>query len=209
MTPSTRAITRLKETASQTGGPFVHIGLAPQQAGFDIFERTYGHELAAPGSAGHIVVEGVVYDGSGTPIRDLLIELWQADAQGHYAHPADPKPSVFRGWGRTGADFDSGVWRFDTIKPGAVVEPSGATQAPHLSLILFARGINLGLHTRMYFDDEAAANARDPVLNGIEWEVRRRTLVARRTERDGQVVYRFDIHLQHAEPARETVFFDI
>jgi hypothetical protein len=115
MTPSTRAIARLKETASQTGGPFVHIGLAPQQAGFDIFERTYGHELAAPGSAGHIVVEGVVYDGSGTPIRDLLIELWQADAQGHYAHPADPKPSVFRGWGRTGADFDSGVWRFDTI----------------------------------------------------------------------------------------------
>jgi len=74
---------------------------------------------------------------------------------------------------------------------------------------LFARGINLGLHTRLYFDDEAAANAQDPVLQGIEWEVRRRTLLAQRQEREGQVVYRFDIHLQHADPARETVFLDV
>ena len=82
-------------------------------------------------------------------------------------------------------------------------------QAPHIALVLFARGINLGLHTRLYFDDEASANAQDPVLNSIEWEVRRHTLVARRETREGQVVYRLDVYLQHADPARETVFFDI
>ena len=90
-----------------------------------------------------------------------------------------------------------------------MVGPGGVLQAPHIALVLFARGINLGLHTRLYFDDEAAANAKDPVLTGIEWEVRRRTLVAQRQQRDGQVAYRLDIHLQHADPARETVFFDI
>lgn len=209
MTQATRSITRLKETASQTGGPYVHIGLAPQQAGFEIFPKTFGSTLVAPGQNGHIAIEGVVYDGSGTPVRDLLVELWQADAQGHYAHPADPKPSTFRGWARTGADFDSGLWRFDTCKPGIVAGPGSALQAPHIALILFARGINLGLHTRLYFDDEATANAKDPVLTGIELEVRRRTLVAQRQERDGLVVYRLDIHLQQADPARETVFFDV
>ena len=208
-TAATRTITRLKETASQTGGPYVHIGLAPQQAGFEIFERTFGNTLVAPGQPGHIALEGVVYDGSGTPVRDLLVELWQADAHGHYAHPADPAPSDFRGWARTGADFETGVWRFDTLKPGAVVGAGGLKQAPHIALLLFARGINLGLHTRLYFDDEPTANAQDPVLNSIEWEVRRRTLLARRQERGGQVVYRLDIHLQHADPAQETVFFDI
>jgi protocatechuate 3,4-dioxygenase alpha subunit len=209
MTQASRSITWLRETASQTGGPYVHIGLAPQQAGFEIFEQTFGSTLVAPGQSGHIALEGVVYDGSGTPVRDLLVELWQADSQGHYAHPADPKPSAFRGWARTGADFDSGLWRFDTCKPGAVAGPGSALQAPHIALILFARGINLGLHTRLYFEDEAAANAQDPVLNGIEWEVRRRTLIGQRQERQGQVVYRLDIHLQHADPARETVFFDV
>lgn len=200
---------RRAETASQTGGPYVHIGLAPQQAGFDIFDHNFGHQLALPGSPGHIVVEGTVYDGSGTPVRDLLVEAWQADGQGHYAHPADPARSHWRGWGRSGADFDTGLWRFDTVKPGPVREPSGAVQAPHIALVLFARGINLGLHTRLYFDDEAAANAADPVLQGIEWENRRKTLIARRDDREGITVYRFDIHLQHANPALETVFFDI
>lgn len=207
--PLTRSITRLPETASQTGGPYVHIGLAPQQAGFDIFDRNFGATLVAPGQPGHIAIEGVVYDGSGTPVRDVLVESWQADAQGHYAHPADPSPSAFRGWARSGADFDTGLWRIETCKPGAVAGPGGVRQAPHIALLLFARGINLGLHTRLYFDDEAAANAQDPVLTGIEWAVRRSTLIARRMERQGQVVYRLDIHLQHADPAQETVFFDL
>jgi protocatechuate 3,4-dioxygenase alpha subunit len=200
-------IKRFPETASQTGGPYVHIGLAPAQAGFEIFETNFGNQLAKADTKGEpIILEGIVYDGSGTPVRDMLIEIWQADADGHYAHPADSKPSKFRGWGRTGADFDTGLYRFDTIKPGAVTGADGSTQAPHIAMVLFARGINIGLHTRVYFADEGKANAADPVLNGIEWEVRRKTLVATRSERDGKGVYRFDIRLQGEG---ETVFFDI
>ena len=171
--------------------------------------------LVSPATLGErIAIEGRVFDGSGTPLRDVLLELWQANAAGRHAHPADtqdlPLDPAFRGWGRTGADFDSGIYRFETIKPGRVALPDGRLQAPHVSLWIVARGINLGLHTRMYFGDEAEANAQDPVLCGIEWEVRRKTLVAAREQRgDGQVVYRFDIVIQSADPALETVFFDI
>ena len=201
---------QLNETASQTGGPYVHIGLAPAQAGFEIFEKNFGNVLADKKTKGQrITLEGAVYDGSGTPMRDVLIEIWQADAKGHYAHPADPKPSAWRGWGRTGADFETGRYRFETVKPGRVAGPGGRLQAPHIAMILFARGLNLGLHTRVYFSDEAAANAEDPVLSGIEWEVRRQTLVARREERKGEVVYRFDVRVQGPTPAEETVFFDV
>src|SRR5687767_10069985 len=90
------------------------------------------------------------YVNSGlAPMKDVLLEIWQADAHGHYAHPADPKPSSFRGWGRTGADFDTGLYTFETIKPGPVGD-----QAPHVAFWVVARGINVGLHTRMYFADE-------------------------------------------------------
>ena len=102
-----------------------------------------------------------------------------------------------------------GGFRFSTIKPGRVPGPGGKLQAPHIAMILFARGINLGLHTRVYFSDEAVANAEDSVLQGIEWEARRSTLVAEREERRGEVVYRFDIHVQGPTPAEETVFFDV
>ena len=198
------------ETASQTGGPYVHIGLAPAQAGFEIFEQNFGNVLVDKKTKGpRITLEGTVFDGSGTPMRDVLIEIWQADAKGHYAHPADPKPSAWRGWGRTGADFKTGRYRFETIKPGRVAGAGGKLQAPHIAMVLFARGLNLGLHTRVYFSDEAAANAEDPVLSGIEWEVRRQTLVARREERKGEVVYRFDVRVQGPTPAEETVFFDV
>lgn len=199
---SIQRITRLPETASQTGGPYVHIGLAPAQAGFEIFDNNFGNRLAGDDTPGErIEIEGVVIDGSGTLLKDVLIECWQADAAGHYAHPADPSPSAWRGWGRSGADFDTGLWRFETVKPGRV-----DGQAPHIALVLFARGINLGLHTRLYFGDEAQANAADPVLAGIEWEARRKTLIAARSERGGRGVYRFDIRLQGPD---ETVFFDI
>ena len=201
----TQALTHYRETASQTGGPYVHIGLAPLQAGFEIFDTNFGNVLPSAHTKGErIAIEGQVFDGSGTPLRDVLIEIWQADAEGHYAHPADPQPSSFRGFGRTGADFDSGVYRFETIKPGSV-----GGQAPHICMVLFARGMNIGLHTRLYFSDEAAANAKDAVLSGIEWEVRRKTLVAQREQRGSEVVYRFDIRVQSHDPAQETVFFDI
>jgi protocatechuate 3,4-dioxygenase alpha subunit len=213
--PASSGLVHFDETASQTGGPYVHIGLAPKQAGFDIFENNFGNVLVADKTRGErIDIEGHVYDGSGSLVRDVLVEIWQANADGKYAHPADrqakqPDPS-FRGWGRTGADFETGLYRFETIKPGQVAGRNGMTQAPHICMVLFARGINIGLHTRLYFGDEAEANQRDPVLTGIEWEVRRKTLIAERSERDGRTVYTFDIRLQDTpDGGRETVFFDI
>ena len=204
-----------RETASQTAGPYVHIGLAPQQAGFDIFENNFGNVLVSPGTKGErIRIEGRVFDGIGTVLKDVLIEIWQANAEGKYAHPADRQAGKsidphFRGWGRACTDFDSGHFFFETIKPGAVEGRNGRTMAPHISAWIVARGINIGLHTRIYFSDEAAANAKDPVINLIEWEARRKTLVAERTDRRsdaGAAVYRFDIRLQGEG---ETVFLDI
>jgi protocatechuate 3,4-dioxygenase alpha subunit len=158
-----------------------------------------------------IRIEGRVLDGIGTPVRDVLIEIWQANAAGRYNHPADRQPgkaidASFRGWGRSASDFETGVYTFDTIKPGSVIGRNGRPMAPHINFWIVARGINLGLNTRMYFSDEADANARDPVLNLIEWEGRRQTLVAQRESGKGGVVYRFDIRLQGEN---ETVFFDI
>lgn len=204
---------RLHETPSQTAGPYVHIGLIPHQAGFDIFERPFGHVLAGPDTPGErIRIEGRVLDGLGAPCRDVLLEAWQANGAGRYNHPADtqadkPLDAGFRGWGRAGTDFATGLYGFETVKPGAVLGRRGQRpMAPHVSLWLVARGINIGLSTRMYFADEAERNAHDPVLRMIEPAVRRDTLLARREERDGAAVYVFDIRLQGD---RETVFFDI
>ena len=202
----------MRETASQTAGPYVHIGLAPQQAGFDIFENNFGSVLTNERTKGErIRIEGRVFDGIGTVLKDVLIECWQANAEGKYAHAADQRPGKtidpnFRGWGRSCTDFDTGVYSFDTIKPGGVTGRTGRFMAPHINLWIVARGINLGLNTRLYFSDEAEANAKDAVLNLIEWEARRATLVAQRDDKGGQVVYRFDIRLQGDG---ETVFFDI
>ena len=200
-----------RETASQTAGPYVHIGLAPQQAGFDIFENDFGNVLVSPETRGErIRIEGRVFDGIGTVLKDVLIEIWQANADGKYAHPADRQPGKavdphFRGWGRSCTDFDSGVYTFDTIKPGAAEGRNGRTMAPHINAWIVARGINIGLNTRIYFSDEAAANAEDAVLQSVP-EARRPTLIAQRVEQDGAVLYRFDIHMQGAT---ETVFFDV
>lgn len=199
----------LRETPSQTAGPYVHIGLAPKAAGFEIFERELGEDIAGPNAQGErIRVEGLVIDGTGSPVKDALLEVWQANADGVYAHPdgGGPVEEEFRGWGRVITDFDTGEWAFDTVKPGPTPGRNGAVQAPHLNLWIVARGINIGLSTRIYFDDEAEANAADPVLNGIEWENRRPTLIAARGMRDGAPVYRFDVRLQGEG---ETVFFDI
>ena len=199
----------LKETASQTAGPYVHIGLAPGAAGFDIYDRELGHDIAGPNATGErIRVEGRVIDGMDAPLKDVLLEVWQANADGHYAHPegGGPVEDGFRGWGRVISDFETGEWAFDTIKPGTTRGRNIGTQAPHLNFWIVARGINIGLNTRMYFGDELEANAADPVLNLIEWENRRATLIAERTVREGTPVYRFDIRLQGEG---ETVFFDL
>ena len=201
----------LHETPSQTGGPYVHIGLLPKQANIEVFENNFNNQLVKENTLGErIRLEGQVFDGLGLPLRDVLIEIWQADANGVYPSTADIQDKVvdpnFLGWGRTGADFETGFWSFNTIKPGAVPGRKGTTQAPHIALIIFARGINIGLNTRVYFEDEAEANAQDPVLKGIEWAPRRQTLIAKREQRDGEVVYRFDIRIQGED---ETVFLDI
>ncbi|WP_319533094.1 protocatechuate 3,4-dioxygenase subunit alpha [uncultured Cohaesibacter sp.] len=199
----------LKETASQTAGPYVHIGLAPGAAGFDIYRQELGWDIAGPNARGErIRVEGLVIDGTGSPVKDVMFEAWQANADGNYAHPegGGDVEEGFRGWGRVITDFATGEWGFNTIKPGKVPGRSGSIMAPHINLWIVARGINIGLNTRLYFDDEVEANAADPVINVIEWERRRKTLIAKRMERDGQIVYRFDIRLQGED---ETVFFDI
>ena len=144
----------LRETASQTAGPYVHIGLAPGAAGFEIFEQELGTDIAGPNAAGErISVEGTVIDGTGTPVKDVLIEVWQANADGIYASPqdrrADEVEDGFRGWGRVISDFTTGVWTFDTVKPGVVPGRNGRPMAPHLNLWIVARGINIGLSTRM------------------------------------------------------------
>lgn len=199
----------LRETPSQTAGPYVHIGLSPRAAGFDAYARELGGDLAGPDAAGErIRVEGCVFDGMGAPMRDVLLEVWQADSAGHYAHSegGGAVADGFRGWGRIVPDLATGEWGFETVKPGPTPGRHGRPQAPHLTFWLVARGINLGLQTRMYFADEARANEDDPVLGLIEAERRRRTLISRRSDRGGIPVHRFDIRIQGED---ETVFFDV
>tara|TARA_B100000123_G_scaffold68593_1_gene48677 strand:- start:1818 stop:2447 length:630 start_codon:yes stop_codon:yes gene_type:complete len=202
----------LKETASQTAGPYVHIGLIPKQAGFDIFENNFTNIMADENTRGErIIIEGRVIDGTGTPLRDALLEIWQANADGRYNHELDRQntgeiDANFRGWGRTGTDFETAVYRFETIKPGVVTGRNGRDMAPHVNFWIVARGINIGLNTRMYFGDEQNANEADPVLNLIEQAERRKTLIATRDDSGAVPVYRFDIVLQGEN---ETVFFDI
>jgi protocatechuate 3,4-dioxygenase alpha subunit len=199
-----------RETPSQTAGPYVHIGLAPRAAGFEGFAREVGETIAGPEAAGeHIRVEGRVLDGAGAPVTDVLIEVWQADMQGSYA-PSGQGASAFTGFGRVSTDLTTGAFSFETIKPGRVPGPGNQTQAPHLNLWLLARGINTGLNTRMYFSDEAEANASDPILALIPDPARRKTLIARRADSAGDgdrgPAYRFEIHLQGPS---ETVFLDV
>lgn len=192
----------LKETASQTAGPYVHIGLVPGDAGFDIYDHELGRDIAGPNAAGtRITVNGRVTDGTGAPVKDILIEIWQANAAGTYPGKGEVEGG-FRGWGRVTPDFETGVFSFETVKPGKVTGRDTRPMAPHLNLWLVARGINVGLNTRMYFGDEDAANAIDPVLTLIEQPLRRETLIARAAGN----TYHFDIRLQGED---ETVFFDL
>lgn len=183
----------LKETPSQTAGPYVHIGTVPASAGLQMRQNEALNVISAEGE--RIVVEGLVLDGSGTPVRDAMLELWQADARGRLGAEGL--------WGRAVADFKTGEFRFDTVRPGALGWRGGRQQAPHLTLLVFARGINIHLHTRMYFPEDAPAHAKDPALGRIEHEVRRKTLIAEKI-RHGH--YRFVIRLQGED---ETVFFDM
>jgi protocatechuate 3,4-dioxygenase, alpha subunit len=182
-------------TPSQTVGPFFNIGLPDEGRS----------ELLARDAEGALRLEGTVLDGEGEPVGDALIEIWQANRAGRYAHPEDTREEVpleegFRGFGRCETDGSGRYW-FVTVKPGPVPAPRRGTQAPHIEVSVFARGLLKRLATRMYFPDEQEANEADPVLASVAPE-RRSTLVAR--EDDG--VLRFDIRLQGDG---ETVFFDV
>lgn len=197
---------RLKESPSQTAGPYVHIGLTPNFVGIPgIFEQDLGAVMVNERTKGErIKLRLVVFDGAETPLHDALVEIWQSDADGLYNSPTETRGDAdpnFTGWGRSPADMDTGECVFETIKPGRVPCGDGRLMAPHVTLWIVARGINLGLHTRLYFSDEETANAEDPILARIEQASRAETLIARKS---GDA-YVLDIHLQGD---RETVFFD-
>jgi len=206
-TPTDKSLYPLKESPSQTAGPYVHIGLTPNFCGIEgVYDSDLGTAMVNDKTKGErITLEGRVIDGGGAPLKDALVEIWQADADGLYNGRNEPRGAAdpnFTGWGRAAADPVTGIFRFETIRPGRVPFPGGNLQAPHINIWIVARGINLGLNTRIYFEDEAEANATDPVLARIEHRDRVATLVAKAT--DGG--FSHDIHLQGPQ---ETVFFDI
>jgi protocatechuate 3,4-dioxygenase alpha subunit len=190
-------------TPSQTVGPFYAYGLTPN--GQYDWVDTFTSNLLTPDVSGdRIRIAGQVFDGDGATVRDAVLEIWQADAQGRFADPQDKRAlpnSAFKGFGRSGTDAE-GRFSFETIKPGIVPNPDGKAQAPHIVLAVYARGLLLHLYTRIYFDDEVAKNATDPVLALVPQD-RRSTLIAKR-EPDGS--YRFEVRLQGDN---ETVFFDV
>ncbi|KQZ46091.1 protocatechuate 3,4-dioxygenase subunit alpha [Ensifer sp. Root558] len=197
----------LKETPSQTAGPYVHIGLTPNFCGITgVYEADLGSRMVNAETRGErITITGRVIDGAGAPLKDALVEIWQADAAGFYNSPTEIRGAAdanFTGWGRCATGAEDGVFSFETIKPGQVPYSHDRKMAPHITFWIAARGINIGLHTRMYFPDEAAANAADPLLARIEHRHRVATLVATGTAPN----YVFDIHLQGE---KETVFLDI
>ena len=183
----------LPATPSQTVGPFFAVALPWPD----------GPYVVPDGTPAAVRLSGRVLDGAGEPVADALVETWQADPNGRFAHPDDPRGAAaggFRGFGRCPADTDGRFWVL-TVKPGAVPDPGGGLQAPHLDLSIFATGLLRQLVTRVYFADEQAANAADPVLARLP-EPARATLLAGPAA-DG---YQLDIHLQgeHA-----TVFFAV
>ena len=198
----------LKESPSQTAGPYVHIGLTPNFCGITgVIDADPGVTMLTPATKGQrITIAGRVFDGAGVPVTDAVLELWQADSEGSFAAPMGPNSNsapAFSGWGRQPTQAD-GSFAFETVKPGRVEGPDGQPMAPHVSLWIVARGINTGLQTRLYFADEAEANAADYVLNKILDPRRRETLIARKE--DAAVPrYVLDIHLQGD---KEPVFFD-
>jgi protocatechuate 3,4-dioxygenase, alpha subunit len=194
-------------TPSQTIGPFLAIGLPWPDGPFVVPE----------GTPGAITIGGVVLDGAGEPVPDALIETWQAAPDGSFAHPDDPRGpgaawrpgagagSGFRGFGRCPTDA-GGRYRIITLRPGALPGPGGRTEAPHIDVSVFARGLLDRVVTRIYFPDETAANAADPVLAAITAGDRRATLIAVTEPGAGPGTFRFDIRLQGG---RETVFLDV
>lgn len=184
---------RLETTPSQTVGPYFALGLTWED----------GAHVVPPETPGGIWLRGRILDGAGDPVPDAVVETWQCDADGRFPENTDPKGTAhgFRGLGRCGTDDDGG-WQIWTVKPGRVPDREGVLQAPLIAVTVLARGLLNRVVTRIYFGDEAEANAADPVLSTLPPD-RRATLIAQPGE-DGS--YTFDVRLQGEN---ETVFFAI
>jgi len=196
-------MTTYKQTPSQTVGPYFAYGLCPEQYNFDL-KSLFTASIADRESAGqHISIVGQVFDGEEKVIGDAVIEMVQADSAGRYVTTvADARASGFRGFARVGTGTDPELrYVIDTVKPGSTDDDS----APHIDVIVLMRGMLLHAYTRLYFDDETEANARDNVLALVPAD-RRATLIAKREPGTSNTIYRFDIHLQGP---KETVFFDL
>lgn len=187
------------QTPSQTVGPYFSMRLAGEGE----------NVLPVPAGRQRIVITGTVYDGERNPIEDALIETWQANPGGRYNHPDDTRDIEldpgFSGFARAVSDFETGLYRIETVKPGLVPDPEGSFQAPHISVIFQARGMLNQLYTRIYFSDETGANQDDLLLRRIP-APRRQTLIAQLVEGSDPPEYRFDIRIQGDD---ETVFFDV
>jgi protocatechuate 3,4-dioxygenase alpha subunit len=177
-------------TPSQTVGPYFGIVMTPEGL----------TRLVPEGSPGSIILTGKVQDGEGKPVPEGMIEIWQADPEGSYRPARSEEGSGFTGFGRCHTD-DEGGYRFVTVKPGPVPAPGGDVQAPHISMAVFGGGLLKPLRTRVYFSDEPAANAADPVLQTVS-QARRHLLLAR-VEGDTATL---DIRLQGDD---ETPFFEV
>jgi protocatechuate 3,4-dioxygenase alpha subunit len=203
-----------RQTPGQTVGPFFRQGLVRcaevfQSSQLCRAEQDVIHNLLADDATvgERVRLEGTVYDGLDRPVPDALLEIWQADAAGRYAHALHsgerPRETAFQGFGRAATD-DSGRFFFETIRPGPVPGPGGTAQAAHINVVLGARGLPTLAFTRIYFAEDPAL-ARDPVLALVP-AARRATLLAQRlAESPGRRTHVFDVHLQGE---RETVFFD-
>ncbi len=187
----------LKQTPSQTVGPYFHIGMIRGSEHVLVNDRTTGQRIR---------ILGTVWDGKNQPIPDAVIEIWQADAHGFFNHPADPNQAQadpdFRGFGRCGTDA-GGCFEFKTVKPGGTAGRDGQPQTPYVNVRIFMRGMLVQAYTRLYFSDESQNNS-DVVLNSLPPE-QRETLIAQREDAGDLPSYRFDIHMQGE---RETVFFE-
>ncbi|MDP9898376.1 protocatechuate 3,4-dioxygenase subunit alpha [Variovorax ginsengisoli] len=195
--------TNFGQTPSQTVGPYFAYGLTATQYGYD-FNQPFDGAVALDNATGErIRLEGRVIDGDGNPINDAMVEISQVDGSGRYPQSVEEAAAMgFRGFGRMGTGTDAqNRFVFDTVKPAA----EAAGEAPHINVIVTMRGLLVHVFTRIYFSDEAPANAADAVLQSVP-AARRATLIAERSVQGGQVSYRFDIHMQGAA---ETVFFDI
>ena len=198
---------KLKQTPSQTAGPNLHIGFLPKKVGINSsFSRELNNLILSEKTKGtRIEISGKIYDGNNEVLKDALIEIWQVDSNGNYQSRLtqnNKNDKNFSNWGRTSCDFNTGLWKFNTIKPGIVQLNKSEILAPHIWFWIVARGINLGLYTCMYFNDENTLNKLDRNLKKLT-NNNLQSLFAVNIEK---YKYEFNIYLQGD---KETIFFNV